>query len=44
VDAVILFGTGFVIKVKKYKEILDLYCSAIGMEVSINFQSCLMVY
>lgn len=35
VDDVMLFGKGIVKEWRKYKEILDCFCSALGMEVSM---------
>jgi len=36
VDDVILFAMCILREAKKYNEMLDLYCKAIGMEVNIN--------
>jgi len=33
---VILFGMGTLREAEKYKEMMDLYCNATGMEVNIN--------
>jgi hypothetical protein len=41
VDDVMLFSLGTVSEAKKFKEILDLYCKAIGMEVNAHKSSIL---
>ena len=41
VDDIILFGMGTVEEYQNYKEILDIFCSATGMEISVAKSSFL---
>jgi hypothetical protein len=41
VDDILLFGQGSLRELKKYKELLDTYCGAIGMEVNMG-KSCML--
>jgi hypothetical protein len=41
VDDVILFGIGYIVEWKAYKEVLDLFCKATGMEFNTQKSSFL---